>query len=121
MIMRPLSAAELLNAWEQGQGQSPAQRALTLLAVACPDLSRDTLARLSIGQRDRYLLMVREWTFGPRLVSLATCPQCGERLELSFDVADIRAAPNREPAETLVLEVTGYKARFRLPNSLDVL
>lgn len=120
-MIRPLSAAELLNAWEQGLWQSPTGRALTLLAAACPDISRDTLARMSIGRRDGYLLTLREWVFGSRLISLADCHHCGEQLELSFDAADVRAAPEREPDETLALELAGYTARFRLPNSLDAL
>lgn len=120
-MMRPLSAAELLNTWEQGLGQPPAQRALNLLVAACPDTPHDVLVRLSIGQRDGCLLTLREWMFGSQLASLVACPRCGERLELTFDTAQIRAAPVHEPAEALALEVAGYEARFRLPNSLDAL
>jgi len=50
--MHTLSASELLNVWEQGLTQPPVQRALTLLAVACPDTPPVALAELSIGQRD---------------------------------------------------------------------
>ena len=118
--MRALSASELLSAWEQGLAQPPAQRALTLLVAACPDTPSDTLARLSIGQRDVRLLALREWTFGSKLVSLATCPGCGERLELTLNVADIRVAPEAEPAEAQWMSVSGYEVGFRLPNSLDL-
>ena len=88
--MRDLSASQLLGVWERGVAQPPVQRALTLLAVACPDTAPGALAELSIGQRDARLLTLREWTFGPQLASLATCPGCGERLELAFNVSDIR-------------------------------
>jgi hypothetical protein len=117
--MRALSASELLDAWEQGLAQPPARRALTLLAAACPDTPADTLTELSVGQRDACLLTLREWTFGPQLAGLATCPGCGERLELSFGVADVRVN-SETAAETLSLAVDGYQVRFRLPNSLDL-
>jgi hypothetical protein len=120
-VIRPPSAVELLNAWEQGISQSPTRRALTLLAVACPDLSHDALARMSIGRRDGYLLTLREWMFGSQLTSLADCHHCGEQLELSFDVADVRATPEREFGDMMTLQLAEYTARFRLPNSLDAL
>ena len=118
--MRPLSASELLVVWEHGLAQPPAQRALMLLAAACPDTPPEALAKLSIGQRDAHLLTLREWTFGPKLVSVATCPACGERLELTFNVADIQVATDAPPTEPLSVSVADYEVRFRLPNSLDV-
>jgi hypothetical protein len=117
--MRPLSSAELLNVWEQGLGQPPTLRALNLLSAACPETPPETLARLSIGQRDSLLLTLREWTFGAQLVSLVNCPQCGEKVELSFNVSDIRVEPPA-PVETLALAVGDYEVQFRLPNSLDL-
>ena len=50
--MRALSAAEFLDVWEHGLAQSPAQRALTLLAFACTETSLEELTQFSIGQRD---------------------------------------------------------------------
>lgn len=128
--MRALSASELLAVWEQGLAQEPVQRALALLAAASPEISFEALAQLSLGQRDACLLTLREWTFGPHLASLATCPGCSERLELTFEVADLRATPpsllprsegeGGLGAETLSLSIAGYEVRFRLPNSLDL-
>lgn len=119
--MRALSAAELLDVWEIGAGQPAVERMLTLLAAACPELPRAALAQLSIGQRDAYLLTLREWTFGPQLRGLATCPACGERLELTFTVAEIRVAPPQPTEGPLTLNVAGYEVQFRLPNSADLL
>jgi len=119
--MQALSAFELLGAWERGLTQEPVQRALTLLSAACPDTPPDALARLSIGQRDARLLTLREWTFGPQLVSIATCPDCDERLELAFAVADIRAFPEAETVETLSLSMNDHEVCFRLLNSLDMI
>lgn len=119
--MRPLTASELLRVWEQALPQPLITRLLLLLAAAWPEQSFQTLAELSIGQRDGYLLTLREWTFGPELVCQATCPTCGERLELRFNVAEIRVEPSSEPAQSLSLQAAGYEVSFRLPSSLDLL
>jgi hypothetical protein len=118
--MRALSAAELLDVWEHGQARSPVDRALLLLAAACPELDAGDLAELSIGQRDAELLRLREWIFGPSVVSLATCSQCGERLELAFQVADVLAPSPARDEQLTSLSVGPYDVRFRLPNSRDL-
>jgi hypothetical protein len=130
--MRALSAAQLLSAWERGQGQPSFQRALILLADACPELTGDQVAQLSIGERDGRLLDLRELTFGPQLVSLANCSACGEPLEFSFQAEEIRTASesekakelhrvcNQETWQTLSICWQDYEALFRLPNSLDL-
>ncbi len=118
--MRPLSAPELLHAWEGGHDQPLTSRALLLLAYACPDESWDDLAALPVGRRDARLLTLREWRLGPRLSCLARCPTCGESLELNFTVDDVRveAAPAAE--SDLNLQVEGYELSFRLPDSTDL-
>jgi uncharacterized protein (UPF0212 family) len=118
--MRSLYASELLNVWEWGLSQSPIQRALTLLSATCPELSSEQLVNLSIGQRDGLLLALREQMFGPQLVSLAVCPHCGDRLELTFAVSDIRIPPPAEPIAVLSLKTEEYQVQFRLPTSLDL-
>lgn len=117
--MRPLSAQELLDAWECGLGEPPVRRALILLGAACPEAAPEDLARESVGRRDARLLTLREWTFGPRLVSLASCPLCAERLETAFDVAEIRVESHEEGP--LKLRLSGGELTFRLPNSTDLL
>lgn len=117
--MRPLSAQELLDAWERGLAEPPVRRALILLAAACPEIAPEDLARESVGRRDARLLTLREWTFGPRLVSLASCPLCAERLETAFDVAEIRVDSHEEGP--LKLTVSRGELTFRLPNSADLL
>src|SRR5262249_29757534 len=118
--MRALTAQQLLAVWESGQGQSPAERALALLAAACPTVSPESLARLSIGQRDARLLRLREWAFGSQLAGIADCPQCGERLEMAFAVEDIRMGAETGPPEQLSLDVGDYELSFRLPDSSDL-
>lgn len=119
--MRPLSAHDLLRVWEVGEDQHPLDRALTLLAAACPELTWDELAALSVGQRDARLFTLREQTSGPRLNGFAQCPRCGERLEFDVAVADLRVAEEpdaEEEARELVTD--GLALRFRLPNSRDL-
>ena len=119
MITR-ISAERLLQVWERGQLQAPVEKALTLLAAAYPDATREELAMLSIGRRDASLLTLREQLFGSQLSSLTDCPACGERLELNFNLADVRATslPSDAP---LSLSESGYELELRLPNSLDLL
>lgn len=125
--MHSLSASQLLAVWETGLDQSFIHRALAILVVAYPEMPPETLATLPIGQRDARLLALRAQTFGYRLNSLATCPACGERLELAFDVDDIRVPelPNSREEDSLsneayTLAMDGYAITFRLPNSLDL-
>ncbi len=117
--MHPLSAHEILLVWELGQRQHPVGRALTILAAACPDMMRDELACLSIGQRDECLLTLREQTFGAMLNGFAECTQCRERIEFAMNVADIRVASHSDES-VHELTVEGFDLRFRLPNSLDL-
>ncbi|MGI8587624.1 MAG: phage baseplate protein [Chloroflexia bacterium] len=119
--MRALSAAALLDVWDQGMSVPPARRALSLLAAAEPGAAPTDLAELPVGERDSRLLTLREWTFGPHLAGRAECPECGMALDLSFEVNDIRASPETEPAESFVVEAEGYTVEFRLPNSRDLL
>jgi hypothetical protein len=122
--VRPLTAPELLHAWEEGRGRTLTDRALRLLAAACPGETPESLLALPVGRRDARLLRLREWTFGPRFVSLARCPACGERLELGFTTADVDAAADADAlvpagAELDVAE-DGWQVTFRLPTSADV-
>ncbi len=119
--MRALSTAELLDVWERGFAQAPAERALTLLQAACPDLSVDSLAKLPVGDRDLRLLSLREWTFGSQLLCLANCSACGEQLELSFLAGDLFTPPAEVLTESFSLTVDEYELTFRLPDSLDLI
>jgi hypothetical protein len=126
-----------VRVWEQGESQSPLDRALTLLAAAWPERTREELASLSIAERDAMLWSLRELTFGPQLNGFTECPQCRQRLEFTLDnVLGAQASP---PAcfrnETFIeaqqagtpalpgeyeLEAEGLTMRFRLPNSHDL-
>lgn len=119
--MQTLSTQELLSIWGEGALWSPVFRALKLLAFAFPETSLDDLERFSIGQRDALLLMLREQTFGSRLVCLARCPSCDERLEMALTVRDILIDPGIGSGEVLSIAVSGYEVQFRLVCSLDLI
>lgn len=117
--MRPLFAPDILKVWEQGQAQHHLDKALTLLLAAFPDTTRDKLAVLSIGQRDAYLLALRELTFGTKLRCFAECPGCKEHLEFAIKTADIRQLP-LSGEKNQELEIDEVQVRYRMPNSLDL-
>ncbi|MGC1310455.1 MAG: phage baseplate protein [Phormidesmis sp.] len=116
--VQPLSAEQMVRLWEIGQRQRPIDRALTFLLFGCRGASWETLAGLSIGQRDASLLLLRERTFGPRLDSLATCPACQEKLEFTLSTIDLRVEQGRTPVHHFQSE--GLSIQFRLPNSTDL-
>jgi hypothetical protein len=117
--MRPLFAPDILKVWEKGQEEHRLDKALTLFHAAFPDVSRNELAELSIGQRDACLLTLRELTFGSKLNCFAECPRCREDLEFAISTSDIRLLPasfekNHE------LEIGEALVQYRMPNSLDL-
>lgn len=116
-----MKASDILAAWEAAESQHPIDRALTLLQYAAPGTTRAALAVLSIGERDRRLLALRERLYGPTVEACATCPACREALEFQFRLHDIcvettsdSLAANREfPCDDWLLD-------FRLPDSRDL-
>jgi hypothetical protein len=91
-----------------------------MLAAAYRDCSFDALATLSIGERDRRLLTLRQSMFGSRLASVADCSQCGETLEWTVEANELVMYGPAEPAADLSVDVDNYRVRFRLPNTLDL-
>lgn len=121
--MRPLTAMQLLDAWEGAAGRTPVERALALLAAACPDETFERLAALPIGERDGLIFDLRMQTFGPQISAVADCPACGQRLEFGLDSGDLRQAPVEKVLNggALALDSDGLQVRFRLPTSADLL
>jgi hypothetical protein len=120
--MCPLTATDVLRIWELGESQDPVDQALTILAAACPELTTEQLADLSLGQRDRRLFILHQWLFGPDLRGFVQCPQCRERLEFTLGVPAIGdAEPVEAASEERVFSAAGFDLRFRLPNSRDLI
>jgi hypothetical protein len=120
--VKPLTATELLEVWEYSLNQTLLQKTLHLLSLACPDIDSDSIAKLSIGERDSRLLLFREWMFGSRLSNVADCPRCSERSEWEINIGDIRlqSSHNQISSKEFTFEVDDFRIRFRLPNSVDI-
>lgn len=123
--MFALTDEDMLRIWEIGLRQHPVERALTMLAVALPEVPRSAFLALSVGQRDTYLLSIHERTFGGRFAGYTVCPWCREQLEFTVD----SAGPAGLRVGTVLLEETGkvwqffidgYELHTHLPNSLDL-
>jgi len=130
--MRTLSAAGILEAWERGSSQVPAEQALMLLAAACPERTGDELAALPLGTRDALLLTARQRLFGAELTSFARCPVCASALEFTAQVDDLRAGPRVDetpsaispPFHTTMLPAgsgnASVRVTYRLPTGGDL-
>ena len=59
-FMRPLSAAQLLEAWERGLARPGGVARSLCLQWRLPIVQRKALLSLSVGERDRRLLKLRE-------------------------------------------------------------
>lgn len=119
--MRVFSTVDWLSMWEAGLKQKPALWALILLTFVHPDLPVDTLAQFSIGQRDEYLLILREMLFGSRVVSLTECPKCNTHLESEFELKDICTTSQTKTNEVRDMSMDEWQIHFHLPNSVDLL
>jgi len=118
--MRVLNAPDLLDAWERGQAQLPAERAVTLLTLA--GMATEEAASVPLGRRDTQLLALRERLFGPQVVAVVDCGSCGDSIEADFTTSDVRVDGDGErPAPRLHLASDGYSITFRLPVTADVL
>lgn len=113
-----MRARDLVTAWERGHDLTPAGRGLALLDWLQP--AADDPGALTVGQRDALLLDLRRELFGPCVSAVAPCPACGERLELAFDVDDVRTQPPADPAAPLEVTRDGYRVRARPPTTTDV-
>jgi hypothetical protein len=99
--------------WERGRRLSAPDRAQALLATADPETPPAMLAELGIGERDRRLMLLREWAFGDEVGGLAECPHCGGELEFDFRLDDVRTAPGGDWAARHSILVDGLEVTFR--------
>ena len=92
--MQPLTAEKLLAVWERGRPQHPLDRALTLLAAATPNTTRDELADLSIGERDaRLFSQLRTLLLRTGRGGFCGMPALRRAARVSAGTGGVRAAP----------------------------
>lgn len=118
--MSALNASNLLATWEQGTAQHPLERAVRLLHLAWPHKSAAEWANVSVGERDRQLLRLREQLFGPKVEATTRCPKCGSELELTFTARDLETTIAEAQGE-LHLVSGEYEIDYRLPTTADLL
>ena len=121
--MRAPSASELMHVWERGLTRTPVDRSLAILEVACPDMLKEDIAKLSIGERDSRLLTLRQWLFGNNITSASNCPHCNELMEWSTNTDELRVQPLEydTPQQEHLIDHLDYQVEFRLPNSIDLI
>lgn len=120
--MRALSGELLLEAFDMGMAEHDLARALSMLAVAMPESSRQQLAECSIAERNLLLLQLREVTFGPVMGGLAKCAECGAPLEFAFNARTLIAQLQSQRGQQSVgWSDAGRDYRLRTVNSNDLL
>jgi hypothetical protein len=119
--MRRFSSQDILWLWEVGQEQDSLDRVITILAAAFPEISQDEHRNLSLGQRDKKVLQVRQALFGSNLQCFSVCPQCQEHLEYQLNTTNLCTYDDSQPAnETYEVELEECRVHFRLLNSRDL-
>lgn len=120
--MKSLSASELLQCWDEGLDRPLLDRMLRLLSkVYSVDYAE--VCRLSIGERDARLLLLRERLFGLKLKNIAPCPQCKviTEWEAKTEELHLQQLPSLLSDKKHILEQEGYLIQFRLPDSNDLI
>jgi hypothetical protein len=117
--MPPAASAHerLLRAWEGTLDEQPLRRGASLLAgYRCDDV--EEVAEWSIPARDAALYDLRRDLFGHEALAIATCPRCGQQLELPLDLRGLRP-----PGDGIAVETVGsggYVVTLRLPTTADL-
>jgi hypothetical protein len=113
-------ATALLEVWEEGRDARPDERALRLLAAACPDRTLEELAALPVGGRDALVLDLRALLFGPDLAAVVSCPRCGEALDVGLTLDDVRLGA-LAAGEPVRVSDGAYEVLARPPTTADLL
>jgi hypothetical protein len=119
--LRPLTAAELLQIWEDGLDQPLYHKSAMLLVAACAPADWDTVVQWPVGRRDGLLLQLRQAIFGTNLENTAFCPGCSEQVEWEMKTTHLLVSIPLESREIPVftLDSAPFNLRFRLPNTQD--
>ena len=118
--MQALSTVALVDAWEDGMGEPAADRAPVLLrSLGLVEPGCDP-AVMSVGACDLLLFDLRRWLFGADLDMVATCPDCGDRLELVIPLAEVVPAHPHDRVSMTTFEEDGLRIRCRIPTNGDL-
>jgi hypothetical protein len=115
----PMTPAALLDVWERAAAVNPLVRPLILLAGSEPGCDLDALAAEPLGRRDARLHALRSALAGSMVDATATCPECGEPVEVSFDGRDVWAS-ECDPPTTVTVAVGDHHLTCRPPTTADL-
>lgn len=117
-----ISEQNLLAVWEAGLSKPLIEKSLLLLSAVQTANSATQIAAMPVGERDAYLLNVRQNLFGPVFYNTANCPKCSLKVEWEMTVDDLRVLPSTEVnQERIFFEYNSYQVNLRLPNSSDLM
>ena len=118
--MRAVSTAALMAAWEEGMGEPAVDRAPALLRSLRLGQAGCDPADMTVGTCDLLLFDLRRFLFGPDFDLAATCPACGEPIEVVIPAAAVVPAPPAEPVSHVTVESDGLSIRCRVPTNTDL-
>jgi hypothetical protein len=117
-MVKPLTAEEVLQLWERGEGLRPVDRSLALLSCARRGLPSAALETMTVGESEVALLELRAVTFGGDLVAVDHCPDCRTPVELSVNPAVLIQMGPR--SRTVSVNADGWEVEFRVPTIGDL-
>lgn len=114
--MVAVNKSDLLRVWEEVSLLPPGKRSLHLVRNLSSSLH--DADSLSVGERDRHLLLLRREWFGDSIDAVSHCPRCQSRVEIQFSISELATPAYSECVEDIF--VGDYHVRWRLPTAKDV-
>lgn len=85
-----------------------------------PDCTNDVFKNLSVGDRIKILLNVRELVFGNVLQCVTSCPSCLEKISIDINIDDLPGSKNPPHLDSeYLLDVENFKMKIRPLNTSD--
>ncbi|MGV3707757.1 MAG: hypothetical protein ACO1Q7_02880 [Gemmatimonas sp.] len=114
-----LDERRLLDVWSAAATLARPQQEVSIVAGVTGQTT-DQASRLTIGERDRLLMLLHERTFGGRYDCEARCMSCGMGMAFSFAASDLGLNGGELDAESLVLTEGRVVVKLKLPTSADL-
>ncbi len=116
-----LKAHEIIKVWEIAISKPLWEKAVLMLAPVFPSESLNSLASLSLGERNAKLFRLRESLFGSTLNANSVCPKCQEKIEFQLD-SQVICDPKiiHYDHSEFSLAIDDRVVNFRLMNSYDL-
>ena len=116
-----LQAHEIVKIWEIAISKPFWEKAVLMLSPLYPSEPLNSLASLSLGERNAKLFRFREKLFGTIMNANSACPQCQEGVEFQLDTTVICNSTIIHSAQKeFELKIDETVLKFRLVNSYDL-